>query len=188
MGLEQLLGGFAKGFGQARMMKMQREKDKETTGLQKDFLKLQMKEKEASILDKKRKAELESLIMQSPKFQGMLGISQETPSAQPTQEKSQKGESFGKGGGGLTDQLATSQMDPMMAEMLQKFTGIDVPGAMRTEIAQEQLGVSKGVLDLRQKQFERSGSEWKTESITDGKGGSVLKMFNKYTRISLVVV
>ena len=183
-GLESILGGFAQGFGQARMNKSQREKDKELVDLQKQQIKLQMKEKETEILEKKRNSEWEALIRQSPKFLKLLGINPgagEAAQTPYTEASTSEGPKMGKsmGGEGVTDMISMMQVNPMMAEMYKKYTGIDVPGAIRTEVSQEGLGVRKRQADisqeglnLRRDQYNRGFSETKIENIPTPGGGS----------------
>jgi len=167
MGLESLLGGFAKGFGQGLYLKDQREREKERAKLQSEYLKAQTKMMDWKLAEEKRTATKEGIVWNSPKFQQFIGMNPGAGEARKPSEayvkpagsetQTQFGESFmpGKTGatGGIADILAIAQMNPMIAEILEKYTDIDFGGAISTGI--------------RQADFMRRGEETKTFTWKD---------------------
>ena len=146
MAVERLLGGFAKGFAQGRVMKAEREREKEKSDLHKKYIQAQTKQMDFAI--KKAEAELQdrtnaNLILQSMGMTTPKGGEPQGPAGVGGVEPTSFGTSFQEGktesSGGITDQLATAQlafMNPMVAEYLSR-SGMDVPGM--SKVARDQL-------------------------------------------------
>lgn len=174
MGLESILGGFAKGFGQAKMLKMRKERDSEFVALQKQKYQLDIQNAKTAALDKKRKADFEQLLYQSPKFQKMFGINPGAgESAKEPYTKTSSSAEPPKMGESFSGELAKMQMDPMMAALMKEVTGLDMLGAGRLEAQQQ-------TLDLNKKRFERGATETKFQNVPTGAGGSQLLEFPKF--------
>lgn len=184
MGLEQLLGGLARGYGQGRMMKLERERQKEKDSLAKQLAQSQIASAKTKQEEYKLKQSLINSLLSGQAPQGANPNT--TASASQPIKFDQSGEvDFGSSGvttpakfgksfqegptaasGGVTDMMAKAQMNPMLAAVLKEATDIDLIGA--------------GNLGIRQREFERGAEEWKTVSVPDGQGGSYLMKVPKY--------
>lgn len=145
-----LASGLIQGMAQQKMQKSQQQEAAEARKLEDTLTKLKIQEA-------KNKQSLLNMLM--PMMQQQQPEAKPEGYGQPSRGPEGLGdgtggpkfaESFGQQGGGLAEAMSTQQMqfDPMMAQIMKAFTGVDVPAAQR-DMQPEKQDLSEAALIQR---------------------------------------
>ena len=154
-GIESILGGFLKGYGQTKFQSRLDEREKEKDALLKENLKIQQQGLKLRQLQEERQAKLEDYVMSA------LGQSSEPQNYVEQKPGGQEMPAYGEGmqGGGVTEMMARLQNDP---DLLMKMAMAGGKLGELADFVQDRIE-----FDALQKQRERRNQFTESELLTE---------------------